>query len=88
MASTPFNPKRLARSYKPVDKPKLNTDAYPCGSTSFLPSIHDPHYYQGVLGNNFNFSARSLCEIFEIKNGVGSWMRRLDEIGLSEYLQV
>ncbi|OCL06378.1 hypothetical protein AOQ84DRAFT_390225 [Glonium stellatum] len=84
---TSFDPKRLARSYQPVQRLNLNTDAYPCQSTSLLPSIHDPQYYQGILANSSNFSARSVCEIFEIKNGIGSSMLKLDDIGLAEYLQ-
>lgn len=82
------NPKRLASSYAPVQLVALDPNSYPCGITSFLPSIHDPRLYQGLLASPENYSRGSVCDIFEVSGAVGIWRQNVDEKNLGDYLQV
>ncbi|KAI6777399.1 hypothetical protein HG530_001344 [Fusarium avenaceum] len=91
-APHPFIP-RLASSFKDVERQEIDPSQYPtAGQDSFVPSLIDISYIQGVLANAENFAQNSSCEIFELRSSlsdmaVGHWLKVVDDADVQRFLQ-
>lgn len=92
-APHPFIP-RLASSFKDVERQDINPSQYPtAGHDSFIPSLIDISYIQGILANVDNFAQNSSCEIFELRSSssdmaAGHWLKAADDADVQRFLQV
>lgn len=92
-APHPFIP-RLASSFKNVERQDINPSQYPtAGQDSFVPSLIDISYIQGILANVDNFAQNSSCEIFELRSSssemaAGHWLKVVDDADVQRFLQV
>jgi hypothetical protein len=86
--STPNKVGRLTSEHAYREIATTDPDAYPCGLSSLIPSIHDPLYYQGLLGQTDNFAANSRCVIFESGKDDRSWIDMDNDKQVEDYLEV
>jgi hypothetical protein len=67
----------------------LDQTLFPYGAPYASFAINDLGYEQHVLSNDDNFVESTSCDIFEItSNGMGQWMRGLDDAELQFHLEV
>jgi len=79
---------RRARTYEPITRIHSVSDGYPVGCSTFLSSIHDARYYQGILSNTNNFAPGIKCDILHVQDGDASWKNNLREEQALHYIQV
>ncbi|EWC48381.1 hypothetical protein DRE_02150 [Drechslerella stenobrocha 248] len=80
-------PTRLARHYVAVERADLDFSSYPSNTETFIPSIHDAQYCQGILRNFENFSPQTNCDIFQFVRGQGCLERDIDGRGVNTFLE-
>ncbi|KAJ4251827.1 hypothetical protein NW762_011124 [Fusarium torreyae] len=91
-APRPFVP-RLASSFKDVERREIDPSQYPTAEQdSFVPSLIDIPYIQGILANTENFAQNSVCEIFELRSSssdtaAGHWLEAAGDADVQRFLQ-